>query len=155
MKYRLPFVVPVLCITTLIIPVVSLSATAYKCITDNNVTVFSDKPCAGKQSEQIYIHEHFTEGETLRPDELKMLKEIEEREKQQSVDEVLKPENPDAGTKNTEPAPVIDKEACENATHELSEWQRIMKLGYQPEESEYFITELNTRMNNKMEKCGS
>lgn len=155
MKYRLPFVVPVLLITTLITPATTLSATAYKCINDNNVTVFSDKPCAGKQSQQIYIHEHFTEGETLRPDELKMLREIEERDKQHTADEVVEPEVPETSSARNKPVPVVDREACEKATNELSEWQRIMKLGYQPEESDYFITELNTRMNNKMEKCGS
>ena len=155
MKNGLPFVIPVLFVSFLMIPVITLSATAYKCITENNVTVFSDKPCAGSQSEEIYIHEHFTEGETLRPDELKMLREIEEREKQQSADEILKPEIPDASAAKTEPAPEIDTEACEKATNELLEWQRVMKLGYQPEESDYFITELNTRMNNKAEKCGS
>jgi hypothetical protein len=129
-------------------------ATAYKCITENNVTVFSDKPCAGKQSEQIYIHENFTEGETLRPDELKMLREIEEREKQQLTDETVEPEILDTSTSGPKTTPVIDKEACEKSTNELQEWHRVMKLGYLPEESDYYITELNTRMNNKAEKCG-
>lgn len=153
MKFGLSFVIPVLFILSLMIPVITLSATAYKCITENNVTVFSDKPCAGKQSEQIYIHEHFTEGETLRPDELKMLRDIEEREKQQSQEEVSDPGIPDASSAKTTDVPPIDKEACEKATSELQEWQRVMKLGYKPEESDYYITELNTRMNNKLEKC--
>ena len=153
MKFGLPFVILALFIFSLMIPVMTFSATAYKCITENNVTVFSDKPCAGKQSEQIYIHEHFTEGETLRPDELKMLREIEEREKQQSQEEILEPEIPDASAKKIKIDPVIDKGACEKATNELSEWQRVMKLGYKPEESDYYITELNSRMSNKAEKC--
>ena len=155
MKFGLPFVIPVLFISFLIIPVMTHSATAYKCITEDNVTVFSDKPCAGKKSEQVYIHEHFTEGETLRPDELKMLREIEEREKQQSPDETSEPETPDTRSAETETAPEIDEEACEKATSELEEWQRVMKLGYKPEESEYYISELNTRLQNKAEKCGA
>ena len=155
MKSGLPFIISVLSISIFIVPATVYSATAYKCITENNVTVFSDKPCTGKQSEQIYIHEHFTEGETLRPDELKMLREIEEREKKQSSDETSDPEIPDASSVKTDSTPAIDREGCEKAANELQEWQRVMKLGYKPEESDYYITELNTRMQNKTEKCGS
>jgi len=103
----------------------------------------------------LYIHENFTEGETLRPDELKMLREIEEREQQQLTNEVIEPDILDTRTSATTTKPVIAKEACEKATNELLEWQRVMKLGYQPEESDYYITELNMRMNNKTEQCGS
>ena len=155
MRSRLFFITLLIFSPVLVIPMVAHSATAYKCVTENNVTVFSDKPCTGKQQEQIYIQDHFTEGETLRPDELKMLKEIEEREKQQQSDETSEPEITSAEPAKTETGPVIDQEACKKATEDLSEWQRIMKLGYKPEESDYFITELNTRMQNKAEKCGS
>ena len=154
MIYRLPFGCAGLFISIIILPVITHSATAYKCITEDNVTVFSDKPCAGEQSEQIYIHENFSEGDTLRPDEVKMLREIEEREKQQLPDEPVEPEIPDTGTAEIKTVPAIDREACEQATHELQAWQRVMKLGYLPEENDYYITELNTRMQNKAEKCG-
>ena len=132
-----------------------LAATAYKCVDETGATNFSDTPCKGVPSEQIYIHENFTEGESLSPEELKMLEEIEAREKQLQIEsqpeQPLEKENIPA---TTQAKPVIDKKECKKATDNLNQWKKVMSLGYPPEESEYYQQEYNYKIEAQKKSCG-
>ena len=135
----------------------SYPATAFKCI-KRGVTVFSDKPCDGTKSEKVYINDRFTEGESLRPDELKMLKEIEEKEKQTAVDSAEKESPQNQPTENTaaqnQVKPVIDKKECKKATEDLKHWQKIMSLGYPPEESKNYMQTYKDKSDAQKKSCG-
>ena len=131
------------------------AATAFKC-TKDGVTVFSDKPCDGSNIEEVYIHENFTEGQTLRPKERRMLIEIEEKEKQMAEENQPEPPVEEANTQETQTKakPVIDKEQCKKATADLKQWQKVLALGYPPEESEYYLGEYKKKSDHQKESCG-
>lgn len=149
-------VFPVLLCGLILYSTGSYPATAFKC-TQRGVTVFSDKPCDGAKSEEVYINDSFTNGESLRPDELKMLKEIEEKEKQTANESAQQPV-PREAVKNkaaqNQAKPVIDKNACKKATEDLKQWQKVMSLGYPPEESENYIQEYRKKADTQKTSCG-
>lgn len=139
-----------------IYPATCYSATVFKCL-KNGHTVFSDKPCEGVKNEKVYINENFTEGESLRPDELKMLKEIEEKEKK-TAEETAEQQAPEEPVKNTaaqnQAKPEIDEEACKEATEDLKQWQRIMSLGYPPEEAKDYAQTYKNKSDAQQKSCG-
>lgn len=148
------FLLPVVVFCNLLLFSTStISATAYKCNKDG-ITVFSDKPCDGVVSEEIYIQDHFTEGETLRPEELEMLREIEEKERkllEEAKPEVQQPE--DISEKSPEKTK-INQDECNKATEDLKKWQKVMSLGYPPEEEEYYQQEYKTKYEIQKRNCG-
>lgn len=150
---KIPYIPVIVFFTFYLYSATSIPATAFKC-TKDGITIFSDKPCEGTVSEEIYIQDHYTEGETLRPEELEMLKEIEEKERKQL--EEANTEVPQTETvSETQPEkPQFKQEDCDKATADLKQWQKVMSLGYPPEEDEIYQREYKTKYEIQKKSCG-
>lgn len=130
------------------------AATAYKCVDATGVTIFSDVPCKGRTSEQIYIHENFSVGESLSPEEIEMLQEIEAREKQAVTDSAAETTPPEDIPEPEQAKTPVDKTACKKANEDLMQWRKVMNLGYPPEEKGYYEEELRNKLDARRKSCG-
>lgn len=139
----------------------AIAETVYMCNGEGEggSTLFSDKPCRSGQGQTLHFPDVYTTGEGLSELERQQLEEIQARESEQGRETVkLTPEEeetPASPQKATVNKSEFDPQACRNAEEGLKQWNRIMSLGYLPEQKETMEAEQQKRINNRNRLCNS
>lgn len=130
------------------------SETVYVCEGEGEggSTLYSEKPCKSTEGVTLHFPDSYSVGEGLSDLEKRNLSAIEARERQEKEkDSEPVSETEDATLAKSKP---VDKEECDKAKAGLKQWEKVMSLGYLPEEKEYYLGELQKRTRIRDDACG-
>lgn len=119
--------------------------------------LFSDKPCKSGSGQSLQFPDTYSQGEGLSELEREQLEEIRARENGKSR-ETVKLAPPEAVPDDKPPSRAasdseFDRAACQKAEEDLKKWNKIMSLGYLPEQQEAMETEQQKRILKYQKTC--
>jgi len=130
------------------------SETVYVCEGEGEggSTLYSEKPCKSTEGITLHFPDSYSVGEGLSDLEKRNLSAIEAREQREN-EKKSEPVS-EAEDATLAKSKLADPEECDKAKADLKQWEKVMSLGYLPEEKEYYLGELQKRTRMRDDACG-